>query len=96
MIEVFFIEKTSRKENHLKRSSKQNAWKTQTRLEQGPRDGINSAKWLNLICGKKGFVCMNGELFVKEASITQRQVKHESHVIMKRKRLIVGIVDILH
>ena len=50
--ECFFsMEKTSRKEKKLKRNRKRNVWKTRTRLERGPRDVINSAKWLNLVHG---------------------------------------------
>ena len=49
--QVFLMEKKSRKEKKLKRNRKRNVWKTRTRLERGPRDVINSAKWLNLVRG---------------------------------------------
>ena len=35
---------------------------------------------------------MNGELFVKEASITQRQIKHESHVWSVREQDCGGLL----
>ena len=82
--QVFLMEKKSRKEKKLKRSRKRNVWKTRTRLERGPRDVINSAKWLNLVRGN--MVSMyewkalpqRGEHYTTSYELTQYRTNVES------------------
>ena len=47
-----FLWKRYPERRRIERKSRMgNVWKTRTRLERGPRDVINSAKWLNLVRG---------------------------------------------